>query len=77
VWNLHDSIDNTDLVDGLDIRREATVDAEDLALDDCRKGKVIEYIGDVLPDVAVSILSLAFVKESVELGGLSGFVVSS
>ena len=77
VWDLHDSLDGTDLVDGLDIRREATMDTEDLALDNCTKRKIIEYIGYVLPDIAVAVLSLDFIEESVELGRLTGFVVSS
>ena len=77
MWDLHDSIDDTDLVDGLDVGGEASMDAENFALDDCGKRKEIEYIGYVLPDVAVAVLSLALVEESVELGCLSGFTSSS
>ena len=77
MWDLHDSLDGTNLVDGLDIRGEATMNTEDLTLDNCSKRKIIEHIGYVLPDVAVAVLSLDFIEESVELGRLTGFVVSS
>ncbi len=77
MWDLHDSLDGTDLVDGLDVRGEATMDTEDLALDNGSKRKIIEYVGYVLPDVAVAVLSLDFIEESIELGRLTGFVVSS
>ena len=77
MWDLHDSIDDTDLVDGLYVGGEASMDAEDFALDDCSKRKEIEYVGYVLPDVAVAVLSLALVEKAVELGCLSGFMISS
>ena len=75
--NLHDSIDHTDLVDGLDLGGEASMDAKDLAFDYCGKGEKVEDVGDVSPDIAISVLSLAFIKESIELGCLTGFVISS
>ncbi len=53
------------------------MDTEDLAFDDCSKRKIIEDVSDVLPDIAISVLSLAFIVESIELGCLTGFMVAS
>ena len=77
VGDLHSSVDESDLVDGLDFGGEASVDAEDLSLDDGTDSEVVEHLSAVLPGVGVSILSNGLVIESVDSGDLPSFVVAS
>ena len=40
---------------------------EDLMLNDGGEGKVIEELGELLPDVSVTILSQAFIVETISI----------
>lgn len=51
--------------------------AEDLVLDQSGQGKVIEKIGEILPDVGIAVFSQALIVKSIHLCNLAGFVVSS
>ena len=53
------------------------MEAENLAIDQGRKGKVVEQIGEILPDIGIAVLSQAFVIKSVDLCDLTGFVVTT
>lgn len=53
------------------------MEAEDLVLDQGGQGKVVEQVGEVLPDVGIAILSQAFVVEAVDLSDLAGLVIPS
>ena len=60
-------LDKSDLVQGPDVRGEATVHAEDLAVDeggDCEK---IKYFAAIFPNIAVPVLVLTLVIEPVNL----------
>ena len=50
---------------------------EELVVDQSGQGQVVEEVGEVFPDISVAILSEAFVVESVDLGNLAGFVVTT
>lgn len=50
---------------------------EDLVVDQGGQRKVVEEVGEVLPDVCVAVFSEALVVEAIDLGDLAGFVVSS
>lgn len=50
---------------------------EDLVVDQGGQRKVVEEVGEVLPDVCVAVFSKALVVEAIDLGDLAGFVVSS
>lgn len=77
VWHLLYTIKGADVIEGIDARRKTTMQAEDLIVDQCSKGKVIEQIGEIFPDVGVAILSKTFIIETIYLGDLTGFVVAS
>ena len=49
----------------------------DLVLNECREGEIIEEIGEVPPDVGVSVLPQALVVEAVDLSDLARLVVAS
>ena len=60
-----DSVELSDLVKGVDTWGETTMETEDLVLDDSSEWEVIEEFGELLPDVGVTVLSQAFIIESV------------
>ena len=45
--NFHSSVDKSDLIDGLDLRRESSMDAEDLAFDDGAEPEVELHVDGV------------------------------
>lgn len=51
------AINNFDLVDGVDGRGEAAMDAEDLVIDDHAQGKEIEHVGEIVPDIRITIFA--------------------
>ena len=75
--NFHSSIDKSDLVDGLDLRGESTMDAEDFAFDNSTNAEVIEDFGAILPWVSVSVLSNGLIIEAIHGSDLSCLVVTS
>ncbi len=72
---LSESVYNLDLVDGVDRRTEAAVNAKDAVVDDGGQGQEIKHGGEVVPDVCVSVLADALLVKSIGLGDSSGLVV--
>ena len=77
VRSLLNPIELPNLVQSVDTWREAAVEAEDGVVDDSRQRQVVEQLGELLPNVRVSILAQAFVVEAVHLGDLARLVVAS
>jgi len=77
VGDLHASVDESDLVDGLDLRGESSMDAEHLALDNGSNSEIIEDFGAVFPWVGIAILSDGLIVEAVDSGDLPSLVVAS
>jgi hypothetical protein len=75
--NFLDAIEITSMIQSIDRRREASVQAKDAVRDHRRHRKVVKGIGEMLPYVCVSIFSEALIVESVDLRDLSTLVVSS
>ena len=57
--------------------RRRSARSTDLVLNESGERKIIKKIGEVSPDVGVSVLSQALVVESVDLCDLTRFVVAS
>lgn len=53
------------------------METEDLIVNKGCEGKVVEEVGEVFPNVCVAVLSKTFIVETVDLGDLSGFMISS
>jgi hypothetical protein len=53
------------------------VETEDLVVDKGGEGEVVKKIGEVFPHISIAVFSKALVVESVDLGDLTGFVVSA
>ena len=51
--------------------------AEDLVIDEGSERKIVEKVCKVLPDVGIAVFAKTLVVESVNLGDLTRFVVSS
>ena len=72
-----DTVQGSDVIQSVDARRQTTVKTKDLVVDQRGQGQVVEEVGEVFPDVRVAILSQAFVVESIDLGNLTGLVVTT
>ena len=77
VGYFHDTIKLLDLVQSVNGRRQTTVQAEDVLLDDGGQGQVVEQAGELLPNFGITILTEALIVESIDLGNLLGLVVST
>lgn len=62
-----DSVQLSDLVEGVDGWGETSVETEDLALNDGGQREVVEELSELLPDVGVSILSQTLVVETIPI----------
>lgn len=51
--------------------------AKDLPLDDCRQRKVIKSIVEIVPNIVIPVLLCDFVVEAVDIGNVTGFMVTS
>ena len=72
-----ETINNLNLVDAVNRRREAAVHTEDLVVDDDAKGEEVEEVGEVMPHICSAVLALAFSVEAVGLGHATRFVVAA
>jgi len=77
VGNFLSALDQANLVESFDIGGETSMDTENFAFDDSSSAEEIEDFSAVLPGVGVSVFTHALVVESVDLGDLSGLVVTS
>jgi len=75
--NFHSSVDKSNLVDGLDLRRESTMDAEDFAFDNGTNAEVIENFSAILPWIGITVLSNGLIIEAIHGSDLSGLVITS
>lgn len=71
------SVDESDLINGADVGRETSVDAQHLAFNERRDAEIVEHLGAVLPWVRISVLADDLVIEAVDSGDLTTFVVAS
>lgn len=75
--NLLGAGNDADLVNGPNLGAQAAVDAEELAVYDCRENQKVENVAACLPDGRVTVLLLALLVEPVNLRDLPGLVVAA
>jgi len=68
---------NTDLVNGANLRAEATVNAQNLTVNDSSEDEEVKNLAARLPDRSVAVLLLTLLVEAVDLSNLARFVVTS
>jgi hypothetical protein len=61
------SVQLTNLVEGVDRRRETSVETEYLSLDHCSQGQVIEQFSESLPHIGISVLAQALIVETIPI----------
>lgn len=72
-----EAINNFDLINRMYGRRESSMDAEDLIVDDDAQGKEIEHVGEVMPHVCVAVFARAFGIESIRLSDAPRLMVAT
>ena len=70
-------VQRADVVQRVDTRGEAAVQAEDLVVDERRQGQVVEEVGEEFPHVRVAVFAQALVVEAVDLRDLARLVVAA
>ena len=70
-------VNDPDLVERVDGRTKAAVNAEDIFLNDSRQGQVVEDFRAISPDVDAPVLPKTLVVEAVDLRDLAGLVVAT
>lgn len=68
---------DTDLINGSDLRAQATMDAENFTVDNGGEDKEVENLAARLPDRRVAVLLLALFVEAVDLSDLARLMVAS
>mmetsp|Transcript_96302 Transcript_96302/g.171084 ORF Transcript_96302/g.171084 Transcript_96302/m.171084 type:complete len:257 (+) Transcript_96302:63-833(+) len=77
VWNFLYSVQLTDVVQGVQGRRDATVHADDLVLDDGCNRQVVKGVCEEFPNCGSSVSADAFIEEAVDLRNLATLVIST
>ena len=65
------------MVKGINAGAQTPVKTENLSVDQGCEWQVVEKVGEVLPDVGVSVFAQALVVKSVHLGDLTRFMVAT
>jgi len=71
------SVELFDLVESIDTGGETAMEAEDGVVNDSSQGQIVEQLSKVHPYIGVSVLPQALVVETVHLGDLTDFMVTS
>jgi hypothetical protein len=75
--HLLDSVQGSNIIQCIDTGRQASVEAEDLVVDQGGEGEVVEQVGEVLPHIGIAVLPETLVVESVYLCDLARLVVAA
>lgn len=73
---LSKAVDNFDLIDGMNRRGEAAMDAKNLVVDNYAQGEKIEHISEIMPNICVAVFAGALGIEAIGLRYAPGFMVS-
>jgi len=77
VRNLLSTSDNTNLIDCANLRAQATVNTEDLAIHDGSEDEKVENLAARLPDRSIAILLLTLLVETIDLSDLARLMVTT
>ena len=77
VGNFLSTSNDADLINGADLRTQTTVQAEDLAINDCSKNEEVEDLTAGFPDRGVAVLLITFFIKTVDLSDLTRFVIAA
>ena len=77
MWHILHSVEVAYLVDPVDIRRETSMETEELPIDGGCEWKVLEQICEHFPHIFVAVFLNALLVEAIELVNLSVLMVAS
>ena len=77
MWDLLDPIQGADVIKRVNRRTQTAVQTEDLVLNECGEGKIVEQVGEIFPDIGIAVFAQAFVVKAVDLGDLARLVVAT
>lgn len=72
-----EAVDDLDLVYGMYRWGKATVDAENLVINDHRQREEVEHIREVMPYIRIAVFSRTFGVESIGLGYAARLMVAA
>jgi hypothetical protein len=75
--NLLGTGNDTDLINCTDLGAQTAMNAKNLTIDNGSEHKKIKYLAARLPNRGVTVLLLALLVESIDLGDLTGLVIAS
>ena len=75
--NFSKSIDDPDLIQGMNAGTQSPMDAKDAVVNDNRECEEVEHVGEVVPHVGVAVFAIAFGVEAVRLRDAARFVVAA
>jgi hypothetical protein len=65
VWHLLNSVDLSDLIEGIDGGRQAAMETEDFVLNNSGQRKIVEEISVHLPNIATAVFPNTFIEETI------------
>lgn len=77
MWNFLQAVQSSYVIQSVYGRRQASVETEDLSVDQRGERQVVKQVCEVLPHVSVAVLPQALVVEAVDLCDLPRLVVPS
>jgi hypothetical protein len=77
VWNLLSASNDTDLINSANLWTQTTMYTENFTINDGREDQKVEDLTAGLPDRRIAIFLLTLFVEAIDLGDLTGFVVST
>ena len=75
--DFHSSFKKSDLVEGFDIRRQTSMDAENFSFNHSSNAEIIKDFTAVFPRVRISVFADSLIVETVHRGDLPSLVVST
>lgn len=69
-------IQRPDIVEGVDARRKTSVETKYLVVDQGGQRKIVEKVGEELPNVRIAIFSKTLIIKAINLGDLSRLMVT-
>ena len=77
MWYLPEPINDLDLINAVYTGTQTAMHTEDLIIDDDAQGKEVKHVGEVMPDIGVTIFAVTLGIESVRLGDTARFMIAT
>ena len=75
VWNLLETVDRVDSVDGSNKRGETAMNTHDAVINERSNAQIVKNIGEIFPCIYSSVFQKTLIIETIHLSDLSSFVI--